>query len=168
MKTSFISAVTAMQRFFISSAIVILLLSAVAKFVSATGTARILSQRDPLIGLSYRRVLLFGAAIESVTVVALLATRVRSRQLATLAWLSLLFAAYRVGSALIGAPRLCPCLGTISEALHLPAVIVNRTMSGVFLYLIIGSFALLVWELLQAKIDGKHHKAGSILSNTAS
>ena len=68
-----------MKTFFIFSVVVILLLSAVAKLVSATGTAKILSRRDPLIGLSYRRVLLLGAVIESVTVVALLATRVRSR-----------------------------------------------------------------------------------------
>ena len=156
-----------MKTFFITSVIVILLLSAVAKLVSATGKAKILTRRDPLVGLTYGRVLLFAAALDSITVVALLATRAKSLQLVMIACLSLVFGAYRAGSALTGAPPLCPCLGTVSQALHIPAPIVDRATFVVFLYLLIGSFALLLWDYLRAKIERKH-KARSILSNTAS
>ncbi|HEU5396317.1 MAG TPA: hypothetical protein VFV81_04060, partial [Verrucomicrobiae bacterium] len=62
-----------------------------------------------------------------------------------LAWLSSAFLIYRTGLWFIDWHRPCHCLGDLTETLHLPAVWADDLMKMVLLYLLIGSYASLIW-----------------------
>jgi len=149
-----------MKSFFIYSVTVILLVTAAAKFVSASGTAPILMVPDPLLGLPNRQVLLLGAAIESIIIGVLLISRRPWVQLGLIAWLSLLFAIYRIGIWITNAPSTCPCLGTITQKLPISPLIVDRLIFFLFIYMLCGSLLLLFTAGVQNFLKKRHHSSG--------
>ena len=57
-------------RFFIYSSAVILLITAVAKFIGSAGHEKILMERDPIIEISIRNLILIAASTELVIAIA--------------------------------------------------------------------------------------------------
>ena len=132
------------ERLFRWSAIGILTGTAAAKLFSATGSAPILDFPDPLIGFANRQVLVLVGAIE-LAVVGLLLSPVPLRvKHLILAWISGNFLAYRVAFYSLNIGKPCPCLGTLTERLGLPASLVDWILWVIVLYLLAGSVFLLI------------------------
>jgi hypothetical protein len=131
--------------FFFVSAGALLLLTATAKFISARGNAGILDTPDPVFLTSYRHELPLVGVIESgVAIWCIFGHGLMTRAM-LLAWLSSMFIAYRVAVFVIEPFKTCPCLGTITQALHIPPQTANAAMIVALAYLFSGSWGTLFW-----------------------
>lgn len=123
------------------------MLTALAKLVSAYQTVGYLTLRDPLFeSMTNRQVLSGAAAVELVVVVLLIWVKSQPKQLSLIAWLSSLFLLYRVSLYLVSTPGYvpCPCLGNAAEWLHLSPTHLGWLVKAVLVYLLIGSYGLLI------------------------
>ena len=133
-----------LNRVFIYSTAAFLLLTAVAKLYSATGTARILTATDPLFHVANRQVMLGAGLMEVVIALYLLMGRNVVPQIHLIFWLSSNFILYRFGLHYIHY-KACPCLGTLGAKLPLTPESVNRILEFLVLYWFLVS-ACLVWQ----------------------
>lgn len=129
---------------FIKSAAAMLLSTALAKLYSATGNAKILDITDALLPMSIRQLLCLLGVVELAIVAVLLSRKSEITKLIYVAWLAGNFALYRVGSLFLAVGKPCPCLGSVTEKLHLNQFIVERFLSISVVYLLFGSIFLLV------------------------
>jgi hypothetical protein len=132
-------------RLFLYSAGLILLLTAAAKIISSTGSAKVLTQRDPVSGIQFGSLFRISGTAEIVVAIVcifngqiLLPTRL-------VTWLTTTFAIYRFGLIWIGYKKPCICLGTFTDALHISAQTADALMKGILVYLLAGSYATLIW-----------------------
>jgi len=136
------------QNIFLLSAGVLLLLTAVAKFVSASGTASVLQSKDPVLAVTFQQ-MFWGAGLLELGVAAIcLVGRPIIMRAGLVAWLCGVFVAYRVAMAWLGYQRPCSCLGTVTDALHIRPETADTLMKGVLGYLLTGSgvILLLAWR----------------------
>lgn len=109
----------AVRRIYLGSALFILCAAAIAKAVSAFGTAGILSVNDPLLQVPNRALLIVVAAVEVLTGGTILLCRKPRWSCLASAVLGTEFLVYRT-FRLIGAfPPGCPCLGRLGSWLPL-------------------------------------------------
>jgi len=132
-------------RFFIFSAGCLFLVTAVAKFISASGSAKILQNADPLFPISFRYVFIFAAIIEMIIGTICFLRKKEMLQAWLLAWLSTFFLLYRLGLVIVGYHEACPCLGHLTDALHVSPEVADNAMKVILAYLIIGSYGSLFW-----------------------
>src|SRR5437870_826552 len=111
-------------RSFLWSSAVILSATGAAKLTAAFGSARILSAMDPFLHLRYRELMIGCALIELAVSVYLIRGRNISLRLLAVLWLGTNFLIYRKASALLHI-HVCPCLGTLGDALPLSRNQVN-------------------------------------------
>ncbi len=134
------------RRVFYGSAAVILIFTAAAKLLSATGAARALALKDPLLTLTHREVLVLTGVIELLLAGYLFFGKKPLLKTSLVAWLATNFLIYRVGLVWMGVHKPCGCLGTITDALSIPPTTVDLLMKIVLAYLLAGSYALLLLE----------------------
>jgi hypothetical protein len=132
------------QTIFLYSAAVILIVTAVAKLYSATGSLRILDHSDPMLMLSNRQVFMLVGLIELAVAGYCLWGRALSLKLLSTAWLATMFGLYRVGLWWTGPHGSCGCLGTVADMLPVSAQAVDHAMLGLVAYLWLGSVGLLI------------------------
>jgi hypothetical protein len=132
--------------FFIGTAAVVLGLTALAKIFSALGHARLLAVQDPILSVGFGNLMVLVGLAE-LAVAFLCCSRWLSPQvkLALVAWLATNFLVYRIGLWWVGWKRPCSCLGTLTDALHIPAAAADTAMKAVLAFLLVGSYALLGW-----------------------
>jgi hypothetical protein len=131
--------------FFIKSAGIVLLLTATAKLISGAGSAHILQTADPLLGISFRNLFwMLGVAEFAVALICILSNHV-GLQAGLIAWLGTDFVVYRIGLLLINVQKPCPCLGNLTDALHISPQTGDTAMKIILAYLLIGSYATLFW-----------------------
>jgi len=138
-------------RLFIYSAGVLLLATAVAKLVSASGSAHVLQNSDPIFSISFRDVFRIVGTLELIVAIVCLLGRRMGLQIGLVACLSTNFVLYRFFLFWIGWHKPCPCLGNLTDALHIPPQIADMTMKIILAYLLIGSYATLFWLWRQRK-----------------
>jgi len=110
-----------------------------------------LLQVDPLIGLSFRHLLLIAEVVESVVAYFCLFTKKIKLNTLLIAWLSTSSIVYRIGLWRINWQRPCSCLGSLTDALHIPPQTADTAMKIILAYLLIGSYATLFWLWRQRK-----------------
>lgn len=132
-------------RLFLMSAGVLLLATAMAKIISVKSSAKILDFPDPVFLIPYRWVLLGAGLVEVGVAVACLVGREIKLQGLLLAWLSSAFILYRLGLVLTGYHKMCPCLGTLTQALHVRQESAALAMNVILGWLLFGSCAVLFW-----------------------
>jgi hypothetical protein len=139
-------------KVFISSAVVLLLATSAAKFVSSFGHARILDRNDPIFQVSFRVLFLIVASLElGVSLFCILSKSILQR-IAMVAWIATMFLAYRMGMILVGYNRPCPCLGNLTDSLHLSPQTATLATTTILIYLTIGSYLGLVligWQMIK-------------------
>jgi len=119
----------------------VLLITGVAKVVSATGNSRVLDSFDPIFGLSFRHLLLSVGLLElTVSAICLLHRRI-SLALILVAWLASNFLLYRAGLWLMDWNQPCNCLGGLTDAIHLSPKAAETVGEFLCLYLFAGSLA---------------------------
>jgi len=132
------------SRWFIYSAGVLLFITGIAKIISVFGQDAVLRKPDPILGIHFNHLLLFVGLIELAVALVCLRSANQHLALALVAALSINFLGYRMGLWLIHWTGYCPCLGTLTEAIHLSPRQAARLTGAAFIYLITGSFYFIV------------------------
>lgn len=132
-------------RYYFYVAGVLLLTTAIAKLVSANGSARILDNPDPLFSVSFREVFRIVGAIEIFVAILCFSSRRVEMQTGWVAWLATNFVFYHIALVLIRYHRSCPCLGNLTDAIQISPYDAVIIMRGVSAYLFIGSYGILFW-----------------------
>jgi len=124
---------------------IVLAITGLAKIVSAFGHVRILQQNDPLLNVSYQHIFEIAGFVElAVSIICMTRSNLGLKACLT-GWLATIFIAYRLGSMWSGFKRPCPCLGSLTDDLH-----ISQHAAGIFLrivlaYLLVGSYGTLFW-----------------------
>jgi hypothetical protein len=134
-----------LRRFFILSSGGLLFVTAVAKLVSASGNARILQYLDPVLAIPFRNVFWSVGALEIAVALVCFFGKQEMLQAGLIAWLATNFVVYRLGLLWVGYHKPCPCLGNLTEALHISPHTGNTVLKIILAYLLIGSYATLLW-----------------------
>jgi len=127
------------------SAAVLLLLTAVAKLYSASGSAKILEVQDRLLHLGYRPLMILAALLEIVVALFLLKSRSHLGRSLVLLWLSANFLAYHLANYLLGI-HYCPCLGSLTDRLPLPRGLPDTLLIALVFWWFAGSVRS-IWRL---------------------
>jgi hypothetical protein len=147
-------------RFFIGSAAVILLLTGVAKIISALTGGDVLQTYDPVFGITYGHLLWLVGTIELIIgAVCFRGQRLRLQANLVLS-LALAFLAYRIGMQWVDAPKFCSCLGTFTGILHIAPITADYAMKVVLAYLLVGSGITLF--LISRQKPAAHSPEGSL------
>jgi hypothetical protein len=132
-------------RLFFLSAGVLLLLTAAAKLLSSSGSMGILDYPDPVFLISYRHELPLAALIElAVAFVCFFGKQISWRAM-TVASLASALIVYRVAAFIIRPEKMCPCLGTLTQDLHIAPKAANIAMLIILGYLFCGAYGTLLW-----------------------
>lgn len=132
-------------RIFLFSAGALLLLTATAKCVSATGSSKILQNDDPIFGIPFRAMFWTAGGIEAAIALFCLFAKNLVIPASLVSWLSTTFVIYRIGLVSVGYHKPCPCLGNLTDALHIPPQTADTGMKIILAYLLIGSYGSLLW-----------------------
>jgi hypothetical protein len=133
---------------FFASALTILVLTAMAKGIAASGAVRILAHPDPLLGILTNRQTMIVAIVLEVLVVGLVVREHdTTRKAAMVAWISSVFLAYRAGLWSIGYQGSCSCLGNVTDTLGISPGAADLMSGAMLAYLLIGSYWILVWKV---------------------
>src|SRR5665213_674250 len=147
-----------MNTFFIRSVGALLMITAVAKVISACGSVRILESGDPILVIPFRYVLLIVGALELAVAFTCFFSKRVGLSAKLVAWLSTNFALYRLGLIWVGYQRPCSCLGlgNPTDVLHISPQTADTAMKIILAYLLIGSYASLFWLWRQrGKAEGR-------------
>jgi len=136
---------------FIFSSGVILIITAIGKLISVSGSVRILQEHDPILAIPFRDVFLIVGGLELVVAAVCLFGKRLGLQAGLIAFLATDFVIYRLGLLLIGYHRPCHCLGNLTDALHISPETANTAMKIILAYLLVGSYAALFWILRQKR-----------------
>jgi len=126
-------------RLFINSAIWILTMTSCAKLFSSLGNAKVLDIPDGLLPMSVRQTLELVGATEVAVVLVLWKAESAFTKLAFICWLGLNFVLYRLFMVILTVGKPCPCLGSITDRLHISTAAANRVLAVVAWYLLLGS-----------------------------
>jgi len=148
------------------SAGLLFLVTAIAKLVSASGSARILQNPDPLLGISFRTVFWIVGGIETIIALFCFFGKRRALQSGLIAWLCTNFVIYRLGLTWVGYHKPCSCLGNLTDALHISPETADTAMKIVLGYLLISSYTSLFWLWKQNRKSESKPPAASIASGT--
>jgi hypothetical protein len=139
---------------FVVSCGFLLFLTAFAKFFSAAGHAGILHEPDPIFSITFRHLFYAVGCVElSLSIICLLGDCLELRLL-FLASLSTCFVIYRIGMNWINYHRPCPCLGTLTETLHVSPQTADTAMKYISAFIVIGSYCSLYWLWKQRRQFG--------------
>jgi hypothetical protein len=132
------------ETVYLKTVAVLLLLTGMAKLISAIQKVAALGLSDPLIRfLSFKQISIVAGIVEIAVALYIFKSSNVIRQLEMVAWLSLLFIAYHVGLYLIQFHGVCPCLGNANSWLKLSDNSINNLTLGLLAYFSIGSILML-------------------------
>jgi hypothetical protein len=133
--------------FFYSSGLLIVL-TALAKLVSTYGTGHILQMADPILGIPFRKVFWIVGSIEMAVASIVLFGKSPLLRAGLVAVLATNFIIYRLGLILVNYQKPCPCLGSLTDALHIRPETADTTMKIILAYLLLGSYTALfsIWK----------------------
>lgn len=142
---------TKLLRFFLLSAAILLFCTALAKIISSFGSDRVLETQETIFAITYRNIFrLFGTLELGVAIYCLFSKRIVVKA-GLLAWLATGFAVYRASMSWVGYIKPCPCLGSLTKELHVSPQVADSAMKAVLVYLLIGSYASLLWLWMQSR-----------------
>jgi len=133
------------------SAAAIFTITGLAKIISAFGSAAILAEADPLLHVSFRHLMIVAAVVELAVAATCAFSQLQKFAVVAIAWLASILIVYRIGLFEIGWHRGCPCLGNLTDAIHISPQLADNTMKVILAYLFIGSCGILLREWLKSK-----------------
>ncbi len=140
-----IQTTASLENAFLKTAAVLLLVTGVAKLATPLGGTRVLAVADPILGLSFGKLLPLVGAAEIAVAVACLSSRLGTRlKLGLVAWMAANFLVYRIGLWAVGWHHPCSCMGSLAGALHLSDQTADNAMRIALAYLLTGSCACLM------------------------
>jgi hypothetical protein len=139
-------------RWFLCSAAVVLLVTAISKLISSFGHGAILHTNDPLAGLQFQDLFRIVGGIEVAVALACIFCRRLWFSGSLLAWLAACFLGYRIALILLHYNRPCSCMGNLTDALHISPQTADTAMKIILAYLLIGSYTALFWLWRQKRL----------------
>ena len=127
------------MKWFVFSTGSILCVIGLAKIISTHGDAKILDLSDPIFKISFRHIMFLTGNLELIISAFCFFGKKIALQIGVLAWLATAFALYRIGLVAVGYHRPCPCLGTLTDTLHISTQAANMIAKIILAYLLIGS-----------------------------
>ncbi len=137
--------------YYFYSAGALLLITATAKIITCFAGIPLLQMPDPIMLIPYRILFLLVGTLELVIAWVCLWRNKTALKAQLVAWLATCFIAYRLGLFLFDHLRPCPCLGNLTDALHISPQTGDVAMKIILAYLLIGSYATLFWLWRQRK-----------------
>jgi hypothetical protein len=131
---------------FVLSAVVALLVTGLAKLYAALGAATILAAPDPIFAIPNRLLFIAVGTFELTVAAMCFIGHVKVWSLAFVAWIATALTIYRVGIWSLELRMPCPCLGTLTEMLHLSPKTADAVALILLAYLLVGSYFLLLTE----------------------
>ena len=132
-------------KIFIKSAGVLLAITGAAKIVSACSSAKIFMAADPVLFIPFRYVFFAAGVIELVVAFLCLGGKSVKLPVFSLVWLTTSFVIYRIGWHWVCHQHYCPCLGTLTDALHISPGGADLALKIVLAYLLAGSYAAFIF-----------------------
>ena len=136
-----------MRCLYLRTAAFLLVLTAFAKIWSASGHAKALLLTDPLFGIHFHRLMALAAIVELTVACVCLLDKSSKVASAVVAWLAGMLVLYRIGLNLIHWHVPCPCLGNLSDALHISPATADMAATCVLVYLLFGSLGIIMYNL---------------------
>jgi len=133
-----------LTRWFALSVAVIFVLTGSAKLYSACGSASILSRPDPIFAIPFRILMLFVGLAEIAVAFIYVKTNNVKLTIDLTRWLSTGFLIYRFALWWIDWRIPCPCLGHVTDALHISPLAVDIMMKTILGYLLIVTYGLMI------------------------
>jgi hypothetical protein len=126
----------------------ILLLTGLAKIVSAIGSARVLGVIDPFFGVPFRWLFISVGAIELAVALYIFVGRSLVLRGLALAILVTDMVLYRAGLILTHWPHPCPCLGNFTDTIHVSPALADHFLITALFYMGITGYGitLLHWR----------------------
>jgi len=145
------------RRIFLNTVIAFLIATCVGKMISIFGSANVLRISDPLLGISNRSLLVIASALEIAAILGILFVKQELLKALILAWLCTLFMVYRmlVIALGVGNDNTCPCLGSITDLLGIPAKVAYDITGYVLLYSLVGSVLIIGSEMRKQMLLSK-------------
>jgi hypothetical protein len=139
------------------SAGVVFGLTSFAKLWTSFGDVKLLAVADPIVGVSFKHLMLVVAIAELAIAGVCLFTKAHRMATMLVAWIATNFLVYRIGLWWMGWKKPCGCLGNLTDDLHISPHTADIIIKVLLAYLLIGSYGLLIWEWRgrrAAKMDG--------------
>jgi len=136
---------------FIKSAGAILLAAALMRFVIAAGSAQALLLPDPMLGIPLRYAILGVGAFELVVALICLFGKRVGLQIGWLAWLSTNYLVFWIGLFAMHIHPQATCIGSFTDPLHLARGTTGYITEFTPVYLLLGSYAALIWIWLESR-----------------
>lgn len=131
----------------------ILAITGLAKVISAFGSVRALDAPDLIFGLSYRWFFLVVGGLELVAATYIFRSKNIGRQSLILVIITTDILLYRCGLWLLHSPGLCPCLGNITDSIHLAAVSADKMLQAALVYMTITGYAVFLYRWKHLRIS---------------
>jgi len=154
------------QQFFLASSAILLIVTGLSKLFSLVSSTPDLEFPDPIFLLPTRILIVGAAGIEWMMAWRLYTQRNRPEAIRELAVLTVLFAIYRVGLALIGDTRVCPCVGVLGYIGFIPRKLIVALGDGMFFYILGGCMITLSSARLFANAPAASVKLSSLQGNS--
>ena len=132
-------------KIYVGSVQIILIFTAFAKLFSAFGNVKILAVMDPSLGISNRNLFIIAAVFELLVVACVHFCRNMRTQCLLILWLCYALIVYRISIWCEGVSKPCPCLGNLTDAIHIPSQTADMAMKIILAYMLVGSYATLFW-----------------------
>ena len=145
-------------KLFNGSAGVLFLATAIAKLISACGTAAVLEIPDPILDISFRHLLWITGTSELIVALFCIFGNRTNFPAWLVAWFATNFLVYRITFILAGYKKPCPCLGNITDVLHISQKTADMAMKIILAYLLIGSYGILFHLWRKRKAEGRMMK----------
>ena len=136
----------AAPKWFCFSAGIIFVITGVAKIWSAFGSASLLQHHDPILDIQFGHLMFIAGVVELVLGGFCLVSKSRTIAITLVTCLAGSLLAYRLGMWWIGWRVACPCLGSLTGALHIPSQLADNAMKGILAYLLIGGYGILFYQ----------------------
>lgn len=122
----------------------LLAVTGIAKIWRSFGNVQLLGLHDPVFAVEFRHLLLAAGALEMIVAAMALFSSQKVLPYAAIAWLATNIAIYRIGLWYLNWHLPCPCLGSLTQALNIPARLADDLMKVMLLWLLAGSYLNLI------------------------
>lgn len=133
-------------RAFLVSAAIVFGVAGISKLLGAAGEHATLEEKDPILLIKTRYVMLCVGLVEIMAAVYLVRGRLTVKKLWLTVWVAGNLIHYRAIIAVVGVTRPCGCLGNLTDFLPLTPRGIDLTLQAILVYLLLGGAFCLRWS----------------------
>jgi hypothetical protein len=136
---------------FVKIAGIILAITSFAKFVSASGTHKVLNVVDPVSGFTFRHLMSLAGVVELAIALYCIFSKNSIRATVLIAWVATGLIAYRVSLWWVDWKSPCLCFGNLTDALNISPETADAVAKILLTFLTVASYLILFYNWKQKK-----------------